>query len=339
MAKKCRILITGANGFVGSKIVEYLIKTKKFQVSGLIRKTSDQTFLKPFKKQIKLFYGDIRNKLDIAPAFKNQDIVLHIAAFPSDWGKYQYFYDVNVKGVKNVAELCLQNNVKHMVHFSSISIYGFDKRVNATEQTPVKLNNFHYCRTKLDGEKTIKHFMDVFNLPATIIQPGQVYGPNDRTMTYKIIDALNKKQFALSDNGKYLLSPLYIDNLIQAVILIVQKPKKSIGKTYIITDDVKITWYEFTKYLCEFLEKPMPWINAPGFVGMVGAFFSETIYNLLQIKSAPLMTRYRLSLVGNDFHFISKKLRNELGYRPDQNIKKNLKKTIDSYYDFLNRQN
>ncbi len=335
--KKKMVLVTGANGFVGSKIIEKLLTLKKYQVSGIVRRTSDLTFIKPFKNKIKLYYGDIRFKKTLLNAFKNQDIVIHTAGYASDWGKYKYFYDVNVKGTKNVAELCLQNGIKHLIHFSSVSIYGFGKRINAMENTKIILNKFYYCRTKLEAEKTIRHFMDVFNLPVTIVQPGSIFGPNDRTMTYKIIDAINSCQFGICDNGKHLFSLLYIDNLIQAVLLIMNKPKKSLKKTYIVTDDLKITWYNFTKYLCDILKRPMPWINVPKFLAMIVALFLEIVYLIMHIKTSPFVTRYRISLIGSDFYFSSKKIKKELGYKPDINIKENLRNTVESYNQYAGR--
>ena len=330
MAKQ-RILITGANGFVGSKIIERLVSLKKYQVCGLVRKTSDLTLLEPFINKITLYYGDIRFKESLLDAFKKQDIVIHTASHVSDWGNYSHFHDINVKGAKNVAELCMQNSVKHLIHFSSISIYGFGNRINAAEKTEVIPNDFYYCKTKLLGEETIRHFIETFNLCATIIQPGLIFGPNDRTMSYKIIDAIKKYSFGLCNNGRHLLSPLFIDNLIQALLLIILKPKKSLYRTYIITDNLKITWYEFTKLFCDHLKKPMPWLKMPGFMAISAAFLMEKIHLLLHLKNPPLITRYRISLIGSDFHFLSKKIVSELGYKPDQNIQKNIKLTIESY--------
>ncbi len=332
--KKYNVLVTGANGFVGSNIVKTLLKNR-FNIYALVRRTSDLSFLKPIRNKIKLVYGDIRDKDSLRHTFKREiDIVIHTAAYASDWGNYELFYAINVCGTKNICELALEYKIKHLIHISSISVYGFNKRINATEDTPVIKNSFPYCKSKLEGENTVRHFIKVFNLPATIVQPGIIYGPNDRTMSYKMIDALLKRRFGISDSGKHLLSPLYIENLMQAILLILKKPKISIGKTYIITDNIKITWAEFTNIFCKYLNAPFPWLNLPRFLAFIAAFFSESIYKLLMMKSPPLITFYRVALITSEFHFVPKKIMNELGYKPDTNIKRNIQKTIKAYFKY-----
>ncbi|MDD5065855.1 MAG: NAD(P)-dependent oxidoreductase [bacterium] len=285
--KKTNILITGANGFVGSKIIEALMKNKRYRIAGLVRKTSNLDFLKGSRKRIKLYFGDIRSKETLLEAFKGKDIVIHAAAFPSDWGSFDYFYETNVKGTRNVCELCLQNSVKHLVYISSVSIYGFGKRINACESSEVRKNKFPYCVTKLEGEETVRHFIDVFRLPATIVQPGQIYGPHDRTTSYKVIEALNQGLFGLCDSGRHLLSPVYIDNLVQAIVRILNKPAVSLKKTYVVTDNIRITWKEFTGHFCRILNKPMPWLNLPRQLAFLAASVSEAVYRLLMIRTPP----------------------------------------------------
>ncbi len=330
------ILITGANGFVGSKLCEKFLK-KGYKIKALVRKTSNLIFLKPFEKKINIVYGDIRDKDSIRKYFKNIDIVIHTAGYASDWGKYSLFYDINVLGTKNVAELALEYNIKHFIHFSSISIYGFGNRVEADENTPIITNKYPYCVTKLEGERTVEHFMKVFSLPATIIQPGQIYGPNDRTMSYKIIEALLAKKFAVCNGGRNLMSPLYIDNLTDAIYLVVKKRRKSIGKKYILTDDVKITWREFTTYFCDYLKAPFPIISLPGCMGRVVGYISEGIYKFFHISTPPLVTLYRVDITCKDFNFTSKKIMKELGYKPDQNVKKNVEKTVEAYWEYIKK--
>ncbi len=334
MIKKQNILITGANGFVGSKLCEYFINVKKYNVVGLVRKTSNLNFLLPFKKKLKLVHGDIRDKDSIRKAFKNIEIVIHPAGYTNDWGNIQLFRDINVRGTKNIAELCLENNVKHLIHFSTINVYGFGGRVNADEKTKIRKTKYPYSITKLEGERTIEHFIKTFKLPATIVQPGQIYGPNDRTMSYKIIEALLKKQFAVCNNGKNLMSTLYIDNLIQAISLILKNRKKSIGEKYIITDNLKISWREFTQYFCDILNVPFPWINLPRCIGKLLAYLTEGSFKLLHIPFSPLINHSRVDITCKDFNFTSKKIIRELGYKPNQNIKENIKKTIESYFNY-----
>ena len=74
MAKKTNILITGANGFVGSKLIEKFLTLKNYNITAIVRGTSDLSFIDPFKKKIKLFYGNIQDKITLEKPFKNQDL-------------------------------------------------------------------------------------------------------------------------------------------------------------------------------------------------------------------------------------------------------------------------
>jgi len=333
MKKRYSILITGVNGFLGSKLAEFFIK-KNFIVKGTVRKTSNLTFLKPFSKKIKLYYADIREKESLRGAFKNTDFVIHSAAYASDWGKFETFYDINVNGVKNICELCIEFNIKHLVHISSTSIYGFDTRINADEDTKVIKNKFPYCVTKLEGEKVVKHFIKNYNLPATIVQPGVVYGPNDRTTSYKLIDALLKRRMVVGEKGKYFMSPTYIGNLTQGIFLILTKRNISRGKTYIITDDIKMSWGEFFGLFCKALNMPFPKISIPAWLGWAVAYISEGLYTLLGIDSPPSITGYRVAISTSHFHFKPGKIMRELGYKPDKQIEKHIKETVEAYFQW-----
>ena len=323
------ILVTGANGFIGSQVCQKLIE-KKYNILGLVRKTSSLHFLK--NVPIPLIFADIsnfKNLMGAVKSIKKIDWIIHIAGLASDWGNYQTFYKANVLGTMNILNLAKKKKVEKVIILSSLSVMGFNQ-IQATEKTKPTPLNVNYVLSKKEMEAKALNFAKKNNLPITIFRPGDVYGENDRTTTIQLFSALEKKQMGFINSGKAKLSPLYIDNLFQAIFLAL-KNKKSNFQAYNVTDNISITWKEYISLICSFLKIPEPKLNLPYQVAYILAFLLESFYKLLKIKTSPALTRYRIKHAGLNYDFNIKKLITDLNYKPNRNIKQNIKKTAQWY--------
>lgn len=189
--KSSRVLVIGGAGFIGSFVVAELLKTDVAEVviydnfaRGEISNLEEQ--LKDPRCRIYEHGGDIRDIDLLNEAMKGMDAVVHLAAmwllhckdFP------RTAFHVNIEGVFNVLEACVNNNIKRLVYSSSASVYGDAVEVPMTEEHPFNNRNF-YGATKISGEAMCRAFYDRYGLSYVGLRYMNVYGPNqDQTAAY-----------------------------------------------------------------------------------------------------------------------------------------------------------
>ena len=144
-----RILVTGANGFIGSNLVKKLINEGNL-VTGLVRKSSDLSFLDGMN--VELVLGDITDLRSLEIAMKGIDKVYHVAGLAADWGPYSLFESINFTGTQNVARSAEKFGVKKMIYISTVAFHGIGK-MYFNEDSPVPDNLIPSDRTKYLDKK------------------------------------------------------------------------------------------------------------------------------------------------------------------------------------------
>ena len=322
-----KAFITGINGFIGSNLATRLIAEGQ-EVSGLVRKTSDLSFLEGLK--VKLFFGDLSNKPLLDKATQGIDIVYHVAGLASDWGPIELFRKVNVEGTKNLMESSLNSGVKRFVFISSAAVHGFGGFRDATEDSPKTSTIFPYCITKKEAENLVNRFHRETGLPTLIIRPGNVFGPRDRVTFVKMAELLEKRQMVYINRGRPLTCPTYVENLVDAILLAGSR-KDTVGETFIITDGLKITWKEYFDKIAEKLGVGRPLFSAPYCLAYSAGAVCEAILKLFRSKKPPIITRYRIAIAGKDYHFSIEKARSKLGYQPRISLDEAMERTVKWY--------
>ena len=127
-----KIFITGASGFIGSHLLDSLIK-EQYEVTVLLRPTSNLRFL-PIKK-VKVCYGDIREYENLKNFMKGCDTVFHVAALAADWGEKKDFYEINVIGAQNVINAANEQGIKRIVFISTNAVLGEEDEKNPKPET------------------------------------------------------------------------------------------------------------------------------------------------------------------------------------------------------------
>ncbi|MCD6068703.1 MAG: nucleoside-diphosphate-sugar epimerase [Bacteroidetes bacterium] len=184
LAKSKKILVTGADGFIGSHLVETLVD-EGYDVRAFVYYNSFNSWgwLDSFPadklKKIEIFAGDIRDPNGVRTAMKDVNIVFHLAALiaiPFSYHSPDNYVDTNIKGTLNILQVARDYNVERVLVTSTSEVYGTALYVPIDEKHP-KQGQSPYSATKIGADYLTDSFYRSFNLPVTIVRPFNTYGP------------------------------------------------------------------------------------------------------------------------------------------------------------------
>jgi len=322
-----RILVTGANGFVGAALCKKLVQSGH-QVRGLVRKTSDCSLLQGVS--IEKVIGSLEDTESLRKAAEQAELVYHTAAAVTDWGTYTFFRRVNVEGTRHMLDAAVASGIRRMVLVSSVVVSSFIDQRHMDENSPRHDTPFPYCRTKREAEELAMQYHRKGLIEIVIVRPGDIYGPGDRVSLLKMAPLLEKGGMAYIDHGHKTGAFTYIENLVDGLIL-AGSAKEAAGQAFVITDGIELTWRAYFEKLCDALEVPRPKISVPSWLALGIAAFLETLYRLMRIKARPPLTMYLVHHLRSDFHFSIRKAKQILGYDPGVGIDAAMKKTAAWY--------
>ena len=326
-----KVLVTGANGFIGSNLCSTLIGAGT-AVTGLIRASSDLGFIDELGP-LEMVTGDITKRPSLPPAMEGVSVVYHVAGYSSDWGPWEKFRETNVEGVRNVMEAARASGVKRVVHISSVSVYGFPGGIDIAEDAPfVARPDDPYITTKAEGERLALSYQGD-GLEVTVIRPAGVYGPNDRTTTLQLATAMVDGKFGYVDGGKHVMAPVYIDNLVQ-MILLAGHTAAAPGRAFNAVDDGVVTWRQYAEWMCEDLGCANPRLSAPRRIAWPLAVAVEETARLFHKKESPPINKFRIRAVMADAHYSTARAKRELGYRPAVSTREGIRRTVAWYLGY-----
>jgi len=179
-----KILVTGADGFIGSHLVESLVnqgyKVKAFVLYNSFNKWGWLDSLdKSVLSEIEVFAGDIRDPYGVKNAMEGCDAVLHLAALiaiPYSYHSPDTYIDTNIKGTLNILQAARELKVKRVIHTSTSEVYGTARFVPITEEHPLQ-GQSPYSASKIGADQLAFSFYASFELPIVTIRPFNTYGP------------------------------------------------------------------------------------------------------------------------------------------------------------------
>ena len=213
---KVDVLVTGAAGFIGEQLVKRLLK-EGLTVQGADLRAGSEPTLRM----------DIANRAEVEAVFErtHPQRVVHLAAIVDDRGAPELFEAVNVRGTQHIVDACQQFNVDHLVHVSSIVAMGFDPGPQADEKTPLVFDTgVPYFDTKARSEHIVREAMSKPGLSATIVRPGDVYGPASMPWVIRPLELMRKGLPVLVGGGTGLMAHCHVDNLVEGLFLAATAP-------------------------------------------------------------------------------------------------------------------
>lgn len=179
-----RVLVTGADGFIGSHLVERLLE-ESCKVRAFVYYNSFNswgwidTFSKEQKSKLDIFTGDIRDPNGVRTAMKDIDVVFHLAALiaiPFSYHSPDSYIDTNVKGTLNIVQAAKDLNVERVLVTSTSEVYGTAQYIPIDEKHPRQPQS-PYSASKIGADCIAESFYRSFNLPVTIVRPFNTFGP------------------------------------------------------------------------------------------------------------------------------------------------------------------
>jgi len=261
------VLITGADGFIGSRLVELLAKGGyKIRALSQYNSFNNLGWLENVecKNEIEILSGDIRDPHYCKHITKGVDLIFHLAALiaiPYSYVAPDSYVDTNIKGTLNICQAAKENGNVRVIHTSTSEVYGTAQYVPIDENHPMQAQS-PYSATKIAADAMVMSFYNAFELPVTIARPFNTYGPRQsaRAVIPTIITQIANgvAEIKLGD-----VTPTrdfnYVDDTCRGFIALA-KCDKSIGQTVNIGSNFEISIGDTLNIIKELMDSDVKFI-------------------------------------------------------------------------------
>ena len=263
-----KILITGADGFIGSHLTEELVR-QGYSVKAFVYYNSFNSWGwldeldEKVKNSIEIFSGDIRDPNGVRKAMSDCETVLHLAALiaiPYSYHSPDTYIDTNIKGTLNIVQAAKDLNIQKVVHTSTSEVYGTAQFVPITEEHPLK-GQSPYSASKIGADQIAYSFFASFNTPITILRPFNTYGPRQsaRAVIPTIITqiASGKKKIQLGAT-----SPTRDFNFVEDTVsgfISAMKSKSTDGEVINIGSNFEVSVGDTANLISELMNQKIEW--------------------------------------------------------------------------------
>jgi len=228
-----KILVTGGTGFTGKALVRRLLDDGHNVIALDYKEGLKTQELREWGAKVVI--GSVTDPDVLREHIPGVEVVHHLAAAFREMNVAESYYDeVNVEGTRVVLDAAHREGVKKFVYCSTCGVHGNCDDPPAAENAPIQPADY-YQRTKYEAEPIVIEYYKK-GLPATILRPAAIYGPGDPERFLMIFRRVARGLFPMFGDGKTLYHPLYIDNLVDALVLSMDAGK-GLGEVYLIADD------------------------------------------------------------------------------------------------------
>jgi nucleoside-diphosphate-sugar epimerase len=312
-----KILVTGGGGFLGKCIIKKLLE-KNHHVFNFSRSRYPELE----NQGVTSIQGDVSNFKEVSKALEGKEAIFHVASQVGMWGKWEDFYNTNVRGTENIIKSCQDLGIKRLIYTSTPSVvFGKDDLRNANESIPYpQIYLSHYAHSKSLAEQKILKANDPSKLLTTALRPHLIFGKGDPNLIPRLIRAAKKGKLKQVGSGKNLVDVIDVENAAHAHLLALGKLYEGspiCGKAYFLGQSAPVNLWDFIGKILNIHGLP-PLTKKVSFkkAYFIGALI-EKVLNLTKNYTAdPSMTRFVALQLSKSHYFNHKKAFLELGYKP-----------------------
>ena len=308
--EKNSILVTGAGGFLGHHMANYLVESG-YDVIGMdVHFPAEAVDGKP--RLFTVIKEDFRHWDCTREVLAKSKAVYHFASAHLQISlDEKEYWDINVHGLRTLAEEAHKAGCKRFIHISSVGTYGKLAQVPANEETPCHPQSI-YGETKLAGEKELSAVCQETGLPFVILRPACIYGPGC-PRTAKLARMLKKGSFIMIGKGANKRHPMYIKDMLTAFHKALNSDK-ALGATMISGGDEMITTRQLVDTFAKAMQFPRPKLSLPYPVAKLMAITAESLFAV--IGKEPPVSRRTLEFFDTDNGFDISRSKSLLDFTP-----------------------
>ncbi|MBI2378153.1 MAG: NAD-dependent epimerase/dehydratase family protein [Deltaproteobacteria bacterium] len=312
-----RVLVTGAGGFVGSHVAAALVAR-----GDSVRGFSRGTYPELERLGVEQLRGDLANPDAVKRAVEGVDAVVHAGAKVGIWGPFDEFFEANVVGTRNVLGAMRHAGVGRLVFTSTPSVVYADGSIEGGDESLPHATKFlcAYPATKSVAEKEALAAHEQGRMQVIALRPHLVFGPGDRQVIPRMLDAARKGQLRRVGDGNNMVSVSYIENVTDAHLLALDATahghSPAGGKVYFVNEPEPVSLWSFldrvlTGFGAPRVERSVPY----GVARALGATL-ELVYRGLGKREEPRMTRFLAAQLGTSHWFKVGAIERDLGWKP-----------------------
>jgi nucleoside-diphosphate-sugar epimerase len=313
--KNKKVLVTGATGFIGGRLAQRLATEEGALVTGTGRDFSKVPFLQ--EANVHLVAANLLDAAEMHSVMAGQEIVFHVAGWRGK-GQFEDAYRVNVTATENVIRQAAAAGVQRIVHVSTVGVYGPPQSDCMDEAQPLDTEQVDiYGRSKAIGEIAAKKLADALGIAFTAVRPAMVYGPRAKTWTLGLFQMVKKGVPVLFGDGSGHAHPIFIDNLIDEILLMAVRPQ-AVGESFNASDP-PVNWHTFWSYYGRMAGRKPRHIPMP--IAKLFAIISDAL------KLDLALSRVRLKIYVREMIYPMDKAQKLLGYQARVSLDEGMKQS------------
>ena len=277
MSAARRVLVTGASGFLGGRLVELMLKDPRWSVRAMAHRPGKAVRLA--RHDVEIVWADLLRPAELQAAVAGMDAVVHCA----------YGTDANaaraatVEGTRLVVQAAQAAGVKRFVHVSTIGVYSYSPPPVVAEDSPLVKSGDAYCDAKIAAERIVREL----DPTATVLRTGNIYGPFSAPWTARPLAHIRAGKVSVVEGGDHVSNLVFVDNAAEAILLALDSDRAA-GEAFFIVDD-PCTWRDVYGAYARWLGKELrsatraeirPRTN-PTWGERTAAFFGEIGHGIL----------------------------------------------------------